>query len=449
MTASKSFLEKLRISLREDANRRFVVAYSGGIDSHVLLHAMVNYIGKDKQRLHVAHVNHGLQPDSKQWAERCVLTSTELGIAATVLKIDEAPPPGQSIESWARGHRYRLLKNILCAEDVLLTAHHQDDLAETLLLQLFRGAGPHGLASIADRQQFGLGILLRPLLNVTSADICEYARVHDLEWIDDPSNEQDRYDRNYIRHRVLPVIEQRWPAVSERIAHAVKLQVRAAAGLDEAADAILKDAIGSEGSQISVVALRQLSDEMQSWVLRRWIARASFPIPDAAHVREMHRMIRARVDAEPCLSWKGSEMRRYRDTLFLMQARPRRDVGSEYRWDFIEPLALVPGLLSATVALGCGLDANDAAQQRVVVRFRRGGERCHPITRTHSQSLKKLFQEWGIPPWLRGEIPLIFVGEEIAAVAGICVCRPFVAGEGEKGWTLQWDPDSTRAVTGD
>ncbi len=345
MTASKSFLEKLRISLREDANRQFVVAYSGGIDSHVLLHAMVNYIGKDKQRLHVAHVNHGLHPDSKQWAERCVLTSTELGIAATVLKIDEDPPPGQSIESWARGHRYRLLKSILCAGDVLLTAHHQDDLAETLLLQLFRGAGPHGLASIADRQQFSVGILLRPLLNVTSADICEYARVHDLEWIDDPSNEQDRYDRNYIRHRVLPVIEQRWPAVSERIAHAVKLQARAAAGLDEAADAILKDAIGSEGSQISVMALRQLSDEMQSWVLRRWIARASFPIPDAAHLREMHRMIRARVDAEPCLSWKGSEMRRYRDTLFLMQARQRRDGKSEYRWNFIEPLALVPGLV--------------------------------------------------------------------------------------------------------
>ena len=133
---------------------------------------------------------------------------------------------------WRDGHRYRLLKSILRAGDVLLSAHHQDDLAETLLLQLFRGAGPHGLASIADRQQFGSGILLRPLLDVTSADIREYARFHDLEWINDPSNEQDRYDRNYIRHRVLPAIQQRWPAVSARIAYAVKLQVRAAAGLD-------------------------------------------------------------------------------------------------------------------------------------------------------------------------------------------------------------------------
>ena len=332
-------------------------------------------------------------------------------------------------------------------QDVLLTAHHRDDLAETFLLQLFRGAGPHGLASISERRQFGQGLLLRPLLNVTRADIGKYARARGLKWIDDPSNALDHYDRNYIRHQVLPAIEQRWPAMSARIAHAVKLQRQAAVCLDDAADAILNTAMGADISQISVSTLGGLSDEMQRWVLRRWIVRADFPIPNTVHLHEMQRVLHARVDAEPCISWKRAEMRRYRDTLFLFWQTPRRNCAREYQWDLAQPLRLSSGVLSANAALGSGLNSALAKERGVVVRFRRGGERCHPLGRTHSQSLKRLFQEWGTPPWLRSETPLIFLGGELAAVANICLCRTFVAGFGERGWKLRWEPNAARPLS--
>lgn len=442
MALANSLLDSLGLSLGAESNRCFVIAFSGGIDSQVLLHAMADYVGEDKKRLLVAHVDHGLHKDSPQWAEQCLITARKLGVRASLLNIDEGPPSGESVESWARRHRYRLLKSIMHSGDVLLTAHHRDDLAETLLLQLFRGSGPHGLASIAERQRFGPGLLVRPLLNVARTDIYAYAQAHGVKWIDDPSNAQERYDRNYIRHRVLPEIERRWPAASARIAHAVELQRQAADCLDEAADAILHTVNSTGESRLLVSTLTGLSDEMQRWVLRRWVVRAGFPVPDAAHLREMQRLVHARTDAMPCMSWKRAELRRYRDQLFLFWQSPRRDCAGDYPWDLERPLLLSPGVLSASATVGSGLSAKLATRQRVVVRFRRGGERCHPLGRSHSQSLKRLFQEWGTPTWLRAETPLVFVSGELAAVAGICVCRTFAAQADEKGWVLHWNRHS-------
>ena len=438
MPLSSALCDNLRIVLPTEANRRFVVAYSGGMDSQVLLHLMAAFVAGEKYRLLMVHIDHGLHKESQQWANWCTERAAELEIEATILKIDEAPPPDHSVEAWARGHRYRLLESIMQSDDVLLTAHHRNDVVETFLLQLFRGAGPHGLASISERQRFGSGLLLRPLLNSTRADIAAYAAAHSLEWIDDPSNAEDRYDRNYLRNRVIPQIERRWPAVNARIAHAVELQQHAAACLDEAADAILDTELGTENSQLLVSSISGLSGAMQRCVLRRWIVRAGFPIPDAVHLHEMQRLVRARVDAQPCVSWKCAELRRYRHKLFLFWRTQRVACAGDYRWDLDGPVRLPCGVLSANAVVGRGLSAELATSNDVVARFRSGGERCHPLDRAHSQSLKRLFQEWGTPPWLRGEIPLVFFGDELAAVAEYCVCRGFAAKPGEKGWVLQW-----------
>lgn len=435
-----SLLNKLKQSLDRDPTRRFVVAYSGGVDSHVLLHAMAG-LGRGKSGLLAAHVDHGLHEDSERWSRICVSTATKLGVPITLLKVDERPPSGESIESWARRRRYRLLQTVMGRGDVLLTAHHRDDLAETALLHLFRGAGPHGLASIPGRQAFGPGLLVRPLLHVTRAEISDYAATHRLDWIDDPSNEDDRYDRNYIRRHVLTVIERRWPAVAARIAHVATLQQQAAACLDAAADAILDPAASVDSVWLPLVVLGGVDGEMQRWVLRRWIVRAGFPIPDAVHLHEMQRLIRARQDAEPCVSWKRAELRRYRDQLTLRWARAIPDCDIDYPWDMRGPLTLPTGVLSAEIVVGSGLNAEMVAARRVVVRFRRGGERCRPLDRARGQSLKRLFQEWGVPAWQRAETPLVFIGDELAAVADRCICRPFAVRAGEAGWQLRWRPD--------
>lgn len=449
MSSSHTILDQLKHALDRESTSRFVLAYSGGIDSHVLLHAMVNYLHGDERRLHAVHIDHGLHNESSKWARICGSTARKLGVTVTTLKLGKRPPAGESIESWARRHRYRLLQTTMMSGDVLLTAHHRDDLAETALLQLFRGAGPHGLACIPVRRTFGPGLLVRPLLAITRTDVAEYASAHRLEWINDPSNATDRYDRNFIRHHVLTAIEARWPAVSARIAHAVTLQQQAAASLDAAADAILKSAISSDGKRLPLAVLYDVDEEMQRWVLRRWFRRADFPIPDAVHLREMQRLFSARQDAQPCVSWKRAELRRYRDQLYLRWARVTPDCAIEYRWQLRRPLALPGGVLSAEISVRGGLNSALVGQREIIVRFRRGGERCHPLDRTHSQSLKRLFQEWAVPSWQRSEIPLVYVGGQLAAVAGYCVCRPFAGRAGEASWKLQWCPDDIQYQTPD
>jgi len=438
MSLSSSLCDNLRLVLPTGINRRFVVAYSGGIDSQVLLHLMISFVAGQKYRLRMVHIDHGLHKESQQWAQWCTERATEFGVEIAVLKINETPPSGCSVEAWARGHRYRLLESLIEADDILLTAHHRNDLAETFLLQLFRGAGPHGLSGIAERQRFGLGLMLRPLLNCSRADIVSYAEAHNLEWIVDSSNDEDHYDRNYLRNKVFPWIERRWPAATARIGHAVKLQQNAAACLDEAADAVIENGLRIEDSELSVRSICNLNAAMQRSVLRRWIVRAGFPKPDAVHLHEMQRLISARVDAQPCVRWKCAEMRRYRGSLFLLWQAERTACAGDYRWDLTAPLYLPWGVLSTDASIGQGLSAELATSNDVVVRFRVGGERCHPINRARSQSLKRLFQEWGIPPWLRGEIPLIYLGDELVAVVGNCICRDFGAAAGEKGLLLQW-----------
>lgn len=448
MSSASPLLDSLRTSLDGLSTRRFVVAYSGGLDSHVLLHVMAHYLTAPTDQIQAVHVDHRLHDDSGMWSAHCAAVARELGIALTGLSIEEEPPTGESIESWARQHRYRLLATVMHPGDVLLTAHHRNDLAETALLQLLRGAGPHGLASIPERQSFGGGLLARPLLNVARATILEYARTHALRWIDDPSNAAERHDRNYLRNTILPLVEARWPAATARIAHGVALQQQAANCLDAATDAILDPVLTADRTRLPLALFHGLNDETERWVLRRWIIRADFPIPDTVHLQEMQRLLKARPDAVPCVCWKHAELRRYRNTLYLGWRREAPDRDGDFPWNLQAPLRLPGGVLSAGRCTGEGL-ALAAAARGVVVRFRRGGERCHPSGRGHSQSLKRLFQEWGVPSWQRAGTPLVFIGDELAAVVDHCVCQPFAAGATEEGWKLSWHDDDGSAPAGE
>jgi tRNA(Ile)-lysidine synthase len=279
---------------------------------------------------------------------------------------------------------------------------------------------------------------MRPFLGITRAEIVDYAHAHDLRWIEDSSNAQESHDRNYWRHVVMPLVRARWPAASARVAHAVSLQRDAAGSLDAAADALLDAALGSDDRRLAVAAVQALDVRMQRWVLRRWIKRAGFALPDAVHLEALQAALSAPIDAQPCVRWKSVEARRYRGLLHLGPVQVRAVDNTHYRWQCEQRLSLPYGVLSATPVHGSGLSAAALATGDLSVRFRRGGERCHPQEREHSQSLKRLFQEWHVPPWQRYTVPLIYIGDDLAAVADICICKPFVADIDEAGWRIFW-----------
>ncbi len=428
----------LAAALAAFAERRILVAVSGGLDSEVLLHAAAAYARRRSIPIAAVHVDHALHADSPLWAQRSRASAAALAVPCAILTVDDTPPPGGSVEAWARTRRYRAIEAFMADGDVVVTAHHEDDVAETLLLQLLRGAGPHGLAAIAPVRPFGRGHLARPLLAATRRQLHDYAVRHGLRWSEDPSNADERHDRNFLRHRVLPLLRERWPAANERIAHAARLQRDSAACLDTVADRALADATRDDDG-LSIASLGGLAPAAQRWILRRWIERAGLPLPDRTHLLEIQRMLDARPDAQPLVRFKTVEIRRYRDRLVAARAVVRPGLCSEYAWHLPRTLRLPHGELSVERAIAAGIRAS-AVARGCRVRFRRGGERCRPAGRRHRMRLKHLFQEWGVPAWQRDRIPLVYVGEEIAAVAGFCVCDPFAAAAGEPGWLLHWRP---------
>lgn len=421
--------------------QRYWIAYSGGCDSHVLLYAMASLRKTlPKVELHAVHVNHGLQREAEQWVDHCASVCESLNVKQTVLHVDAQPAPGESPEAVARQARYEAFTELLGQGDGLLLAHHQDDQAETLMLQLLRGAGARGLAAMPEHTAFGQGWLGRPLLHVPQAALREYANCERLVWVDDPTNEDIAYDRNFLRREVIPRIRTRWPAMSRTLDRVATHQAEAASLLQELAEQDL-DQLEDQAGRLSVKVLQSLSLGRQRNVLRHWLILShELPLPDTQHInRILHEVIPAPEDAMPCVTWPGGEVRRYQGMLYAGPPQLSHDVGERFDWDMKQPL-VVPGLessLTGQLKPGQGLKADMLTRNGVSVRFRRGGETCRPAGRGHRHQLKKLFQEWGVPPWQRDRVPLLYVNDEIAQVVGYCLCDPFQAQEGESGLVVE------------
>jgi tRNA(Ile)-lysidine synthase len=421
--------------------RRYWVAYSGGLDSHVLLHAMARLRDEHGVMLQAAHVDHALHPDSARWAEHCQTVCADLNIPCQTVRVHAKADAGVSPEAAARRARYQALADLMEPGDDLLTAHHQDDQAETLLLQLLRGAGPYGLAAMPPCARFAAGLHLRPLLEFSRAALRRYAEEHKLRWIEDPGNIKRDFARNYLRHDVMPLIHARWPAAAVTLARGARLQAEAAELMDALAELDLRQAQGVQKNTLSISALNTLSDTRRRNVLRQWIKGLGLPQPDSRHVqRLLQDVLSARADATPCVRWRGAEVRRYRDELYAMPPLAPHDASLIVPWDMKQPLTLPAdlGVLSCVPSAGAGIKETAG----VTVRFRRGGERCTPSGRHETHVLKKLLQEAGVPPWRRERIPLIYIGGQLAAVSDLWVCEPFQAGPGEAGlWISCRYPD--------
>lgn len=419
--------------------RRYWVAYSGGVDSHVMLYALHTLSAELPSGFGAVHVDHGLQSESADWRDRCKAVCDRWEIPCESFRVDARPQAGESPEAAARVARYAALREWLDKDDCLLTAHHQDDQAETLLLQLLRGSGPRGLSGIHPLSGFGRGLLARPLLQFTREEILAYAGAEKLEWIDDPSNAEPHFDRNYLRAHVFPVLRERWPGVSGVLSRSARLQSDAATLLDELARMDLQT-VRFDAQSLSVRAILHLAPARQRNVVRYWLEERGLSMPPEAVLERIRAdVLGTAPDAEPVVCWDGNEARRYRDQLFAFTALPTHDSNQVLDWQGGDEQLLesAGGTLRRIETLGSGIRACIAGQ-RLQIRFRRGGESILRAGHAHHHPLKKLFQEDGLPPWERRRVPLIYCDDNLVAVAGLWVSEGFHAGPDEPGIDFEW-----------
>ena len=420
--------------------RRWHVAYSGGLDSRVLLHLVwlmrqrAFAAGESFPEVCAVHVNHQLQSGADAWAGQCQAICSQYNIPFECHRVT-IQGSRQGIESLARTARYEVFEAVVEHDDAMLLAHHQDDQAETFLLRLMRGAGLAGLAAMPAARNLGRGELFRPMLNLSRAELEAYAEEHRLEWIEDPSNGNTQYRRNFLRHHVMPVLAEKWPNYRNSIAAAAELQAEASELLGSYLSADVKN-ITTDGA-LDLNALRGIEPIRQRALLRHYIFTQFGQRIDRAQSYELaEQFLASSGDSQPVFSLAGGiTLRAFKGRLYWDESPANKtfDSGLVLNWDtghacHIEGL----GQLSAQAG------GRFAPKGELTVRFRRGGERCRLAGHGHSKSLKKLLQEWGIPPWQRDRLPLIYCGDEIAAIADMAICEGYQLPDGEAGIQLQW-----------
>jgi tRNA(Ile)-lysidine synthase len=422
--------------------QRYCVAFSGGCDSHVLLWCL-STIRQELActNLHAIHINHGLHSKANDWETQCIDVCNSLDVSVETCRVEVNVSKGHSLEAQARDARYAAFKRCMRAGDMLLLAHHQDDQAETLLLQLIRGAGINGLAAMPRLTEFADGWLARPMLNVPRDEILAFAKQQGLDWIEDPSNDDITFDRNYLRHSVLPILSERWPSIAATLARAAQHQAEAATLLNTVAQDDFRDVSLSVPGQLDLPGLLKFPRARRANLLRFWISEiCGYPLPSTNQLdRILSDVLHAGQDKSPIVNWRDVELRRYRDRLYLGNTQVSHDVDWQAKWMPDSQLVLpVGGMLTTREREGGGINKACLASG-VTVRFRRGGEICKPAGRDHHHELRKLFQEWGVPPWQRDRIPLIYAGDELAQVVGYTSCAPFAVKKGETGveFTIQ------------
>ncbi|MEM7375878.1 MAG: tRNA lysidine(34) synthetase TilS [Pseudomonadota bacterium] len=402
---------------------RVVVAYSGGRDSHTLLASTVACFASGPISVSAVHINHGLHTAAAQWARHCEGVCHRLGVDCTVLTV-EVRPAGQGPEAAARAARYRAFTEHLPEGAVLLQAHHADDQVETVLLRLLRGCGAHGAAGMPATRQLGSGTLWRPWLAATSDDIAAVARAHGLAWVEDPSNADARFDRNFLRQRVLPQLRERWPSLAQSIGTAAANFDDAAQVLDAHADAVLVQA--KQDETLPVTALEQGSPALARTLLHRWLNRSGVPVPSRATLdRVRTEVAAARADAQPSLRLGDRTVRRHRGHLHLVPDTVVFDTGATLDWpDPARPIVLPSGrLLHAGAVLGDGLDRVHL-RRRWQVRFARGSALLKPPGRARAR-VKKLLNAAGVPAWERVSLPYLYIDGELAWVQQLGVDHAF------------------------
>jgi len=414
-----------------------LVAFSGGLDSTVLLHLLSRLRDKGELGPFTAlHIHHGLQAQADHWINHAEQTAQQLNVPLIVEHVQVQLGSGAGLEGAAREARYRALASRMEAGGVLLTAHHRDDQAETFLLQLMRGAGVRGLASMPLLAPFARGWHLRPMLELGRDEIRSYALEHGLAWVDDPSNADTRLARNLIRHRVLPVLRNQWPKAVATLARAARRMAAAEELLGELGRIDLEAARSDQPDRLNATLLARLSDQRLFNAIRTWLIELGLPLPPESRLAEVRRMLDARADALPILRWQGAEMRRWRAGLYALP-HPTNTIDPSFSvlWSATTTLDCpeIGWRIIPHKVIGSGLRLDVIQHAGLRIRLRQGGERIQVAGRSHHQSLKNLFQASSIPPWERERLPLFFIGEQLVQVGDRWSDSSLMARAGEHG----------------
>lgn len=416
---------------------RLFVAFSGGLDSTVLLHVLAHL--PLRQPLGALHINHQLSPNARGWTQHCQSFAEHLGVPLSV-ELVTPNSNGQGLEQAAREARYQSLAAHLTPGDLLLTGHHLQDQAETVLLRLARGSGWHGLGAMVPLRALGAGWLGRPLLTVDRAHLLTYAQKNELSWVEDESNQTEDFDRNYLRHQVVPQFTRRWPQFDQSVTRC--------AGLLREADQLLHtyalEDLNHLGLRSERIGHSCIYQPLLDWpalrrnhVLRTLLRRLTHQAPPQRQLDLLWQAVQAAPGRHPRLRWGTMEVRRFQQRLYFLPSvyldcpPPKASV----TWDLAEPLTLADAsCLSATPSTE-GLRADRTYQ----IAWRAGRLRAQPQGRRHSQTLKKLLYAYRLEPWLRNRVPLLFDGDQLAAVGDLWVEQGYWVEHGSgPAVTLHW-----------
>lgn len=417
MTLLSDFTRCIAPYLHQDS-RHFIVSYSGGIDSQVLLDLAVKMVADfPEHNLSAIHVNHGLSENAQHWQDFCQMQCRQLNVPLQMVQVEVDGDKG--IEAAARKARYQALIDHAPADSIVLLGQHQDDQLETVLLQLKRGAGPKGLAAMPFESVRQNNItFVRPLLNITRQQIGNYAHSHGLTWQEDESNQNTRFERNFLRHDVIPVLKQKWPEIASAVSRTARLCAEQQALLDEISEARL-NTIRNQDNSLDITGLTAYSDHWVFQIVRLWLTQHNVPLPSQAILQELPKLLYASEDANPVVSWQTWQFRRFQQKLYLL---PQCTVPSE------QMILLKPGqsleLPQNDVELHLSQQVTEGMQgmfinprgQNLRVCYGGYGQKFKPSGALQSKPLKQWFKTWAVPPWERERVPLVFIDSELVAI---------------------------------
>ncbi|TXH96470.1 MAG: tRNA lysidine(34) synthetase TilS [Rheinheimera sp.] len=411
-------------ALNAAAKPRLLLALSGGLDSMVLLHVLAGLRETAGFVLSAAYVHHGLQKQADEWAAFCQVQTAVLKIDFQVCHV-ELTEPGRNIEQQARTLRYQALAALLDADTALLTAHHADDQLETILLALKRGSGLTGLSAIAAQKPFAGTVLLRPLLAFSRAELEQYASEMQLSYVSDPSNHDDSFDRNFLRQHVLPLLQQRFPAISQTTARSCQL-LQQSLDYQRQQLAVELPALLRQ-QQLDLARLAERREPQRTLLLRSFLRRYDLA-PSAEQCREFVQVfLESAPDAQPLLQWGDWQLRRFNGLLYLLDASEQLGLNTApasgirllpeqqqqwQHWQFCWSLsAQAPAADWSSLPLALDISS------QLEIRTGQLNQRFKPAGTSHSKALKDWCKLWEVPPWRRGSMPFIIAGQQKQIVA--------------------------------
>ncbi|UJF18886.1 tRNA lysidine(34) synthetase TilS [Vibrio sp. SS-MA-C1-2] len=428
------------------------IAFSGGVDSRVLLRNVSLWAKENDclDRVNAVYIHHGLSVNSEIWAEKCQLWAEDEGIICYVERVDVSQDKGVSVEQEARNARYQALTPYVKPGGILVTGQHADDQVETFILALKRGSGPAGLASMPYQLSFAEGQIIRPLLTYSRQEIEVYAQQHRLQWVEDESNQDNKYDRNFLRNTLIPQFVDRWPGWKKAVNRTAKLCGEQEHLLNELTADKLQQAIFKDGS-LQIDSLVRLSDALSRRLVRDWIKQkkqlenSNITLPSEAQLQQIfHSVIDAKPDANPQVCWGDIQVRRYQNRLYIVENLPSiEDLVIDIQLDkwvrLPENLGEIrlqhrpfgDGNLRLPIELN---EETQTALSPITIRFNGSGIAIKPVGRQGKRKLKKLYQEYGVPSWLRKRTPLLFYGENLVSVADLFENSAFVGLDCQLYW---------------